>query len=113
MDILGITDFLQSIWDWISNGIYDFAKSAFVLLTKMAIISYYKMMLFLADVSFTAFQEILKSLKISQFVNSHYSGLSSGVKSLLSFFGIPEALNIIFSALGTRLTMRFVPFIGR
>ena len=106
-------DFFQWLWDWFSIGIYDFFKGAFVLLTKYAILAYYKSFIFLLDVSYTAFIEIVEALNISDFVKSNYSSLPENVKSALAFFGIPEALNVIFSAFGTRLTMRFVPFLGR
>ncbi|MFT0212899.1 DUF2523 family protein [Pseudomonas sp. F1_0610] len=108
-----ILEFIQAAWDWLYSGIYDFVVAAFVLLTKYFAIAYFKMQLFLLEIAYTAFSEIVDALKIGQFINSHYSKLDPEVRSGLSFFGIPEAFNIIFSACGTRLAMKFVPFIGR
>ncbi|HCF3450905.1 DUF2523 domain-containing protein, partial [Pseudomonas aeruginosa] len=32
---------------------------------------------------------------------------------LLAFFGLPDAVNMIFAAIGTRFSMSFIPFIGK
>lgn len=107
-----ILDFIQSVWDWLYVGIYDFVKSAFVLLTKMAINAYFTAIIFSAEVGYEVFSSYMSDIGISQVVQSNYSSLDSKLRSALSFFGIPEAFNIIISAIGTRFAMRFIPFIG-
>lgn len=105
--------FLQSAWDWIRQGIYEFTQEAFVVATKAAIYSYIQLCLFLIDVAFEVVQEIMADLNLSQYVESAYSAIPQSMRSTLEFFGIPQALTIIFAAIPTRLVMRFVPFIGR
>lgn len=105
--------FFQSIWDFMARGIYDFFKDALVVATKAAIYAYFSSLIILLDVSFTVARDLISSLGLSQAIQSGFNSLPQQVSSALSFFGIPQALNILFSALTTRFAMRFVPFIGR
>ncbi len=105
--------FFQYIWDFITNGIYDFVKDGLVVLTKAALWSWYKIQILALEVAYQAAREIVSDLGISQAVSQAYSGLPADVANAFSFFGIPQALNILFSALSTRFMLRFVPFIGR
>lgn len=111
--ITDFLEFLQSIWDWLYVGIYDFVKSAFVLLTKMAINAYFTVAIFSADVGYEVFSSLMNDIGVSDAVQSSYNSLDGKLRAALSFFGIPDALNIIVSAIGTRFAMRFIPFIGR
>ncbi|MNZ51724.1 hypothetical protein D3C78_695460 [compost metagenome] len=105
--------FFQYIWDWFRQGVYEFVQDAFVVATKVAIYSYIQMSLFLVDVAYEVVMDILADLNIAQYVESAYSSIPEAMRSVLEFFGIPQALTIIFAAIPTRLAMRFVPFIGR
>lgn len=108
-----IIAFFQSIWDFMQSGIYTFVRDMFVVGTKAAIYSYFTAMLFLVDVAFTTATDIINNLGIASAVKSAFSALPAPISSGLSYFGVPQALNIIFSALSTRFCMRFVPFLGR
>lgn len=108
-----ILQFFQSIWDWFYVGIYEFVKDAFVLATKMIIYGYVQGMIFVMEVGYEVFSEIMDEIGVSQQIEQMYGSLDADIKAAVGFFGIPDALNIIFSAIGTRWTMKFIPFIGR
>lgn len=110
--ITDILNFFQSVWDWVYVGIYEFTKSAFVLLTKYCIQAYLSGMIFVAEVGYEVFTELMKDVGVTQYVQSNYASLDVKLRSALSFFGIPEAVNMIVSAIGTRFSMRFIPLIG-
>ena len=105
--------FFQYIWDFLTTGIYDFAKEIMVIATKAALYSFIQMQIFALQVAYEAAQDIVSNIGITQQIRQMYSGLPGEVLSGLSFFGIPQALNILFSAFSTRFVLRFVPFIGR
>jgi hypothetical protein len=105
--------FLQWVWDFFTSGIYDFVKDGLVLLTKATIYSYIQIQILALEVAYETAQSILADIGVSNAVRQYWSGLPGEVASALSFFGIPQALNIIFSALSTRFVLKFVPFIGR
>lgn len=108
-----ILEFFQSIWDWFYVGIYEFVKDAFVLATKMIIYGYIQGMIFVLEVAYEVFAQIMDEIGVSQKIEQMYGSLDGDVRSMLGFFGIPDALNIIVSAIGTRWTMKFIPFVGR
>ncbi|MBD9675672.1 DUF2523 domain-containing protein [Pseudomonas sp. PDM18] len=105
--------FLQWIWNFLTQGIYDFIKDGFVVATQWAMYSALQGFLFLLDVSYTVARELIDSLGVSNMVRSMYATLPGPLAAALQFLGVPQALNIMFSALATRFCMRFVPFIGR
>lgn len=108
-----ITSFFQYIWDFLTTGIYEFVKDGLVVLTKAAIYSYVHIQILALEVAYEAAQSIMSDLGVAQAVRQRYAGLPADVVNVLSFFGIPQALNIIFSALSTRFVLKFVPFVGR
>jgi len=105
--------FFQFIWDFFSNGIYTFFKDAMVVATKASVYAWFKIQLFALEVAFKAAQGIVTDLGVSSAVKRYWGGLPGDVADALSFFGVPQALNILFSALSTRFVLRFVPVVGR
>jgi len=105
--------FFQYVWDFLTTGIYGLIKETMVILTKAALYSFIQMQIFALQVAYEAAQDIVGNIGVTQQIRQMYSGLPGEVLSGLSFFGIPQALNILFSAFSTRFVLRFVPFIGR
>jgi len=105
--------FFQYVWDFFTTGIYDLLKALLVIATKAALYSYIQMQIFALEVAYEAAQDVVNSIGVTQQIRQMYSGLPGEVLSGLSFFGIPQGLNILFSAFSTRFMLRFVPFIGR
>ena len=112
MDIPFLSDILawmQSLWDFLYSGVYDFVTDAFVLLTKMAIKGWFEMQLFVAEIGYKAFK-VVGGIGIGSRL---LLVLDGDLRSLLAFFGLPDAVNMIFAAIGTRFSMSFIPFIGK
>lgn len=108
-----ILSFFQWIWTFLSSGIYQFVKEVLVLLTKVALYSWLSVQIMALDVAYAAAQSILSDIGVSEAIRAKWAGLPAEIASTLSFFGIPQAMNIIFSALSTRFVLKFVPFLGR
>ena len=108
-----IISFFQWLWTFFAQGVYDFVKDGLVVATKAAMVGALQTFLLLIDVSFTVANDLIEGLGVGQLVRSMYAALPAPIASALSFFGVPQALNIIFVAAVTRFCMRFVPFIGR
>ncbi|THG82149.1 DUF2523 domain-containing protein [Pseudomonas sp. A-1] len=107
------TQFFQAGWDWINEGIYQLLKDFLVVLTKAAIYAYLKATVLCLEVAKEVVQDIFADLNFSSRVESAYNSIPSNVRSTLDFFGVPQAITVILSAIPTKLAMRFVPFIGR
>lgn len=105
--------FFQWIWNFLTSGIYEFVKESMVVLTKAAMYSFFQMQLFALEIAYEAAQDVVSDLGVADAVRNQYGQLPGDLTAVLSFFGVPQALNILFSALSTRFMLRFVPFIGR
>ena len=103
-----IVDLTKEIDDFRSTGIYQFFTKWFAEFVKWIMVAWYKTKLQALVFSWDIAQEILSSLDISNAINSAFSNLDSNVVSILSFFRIPEAINIVLSAYTTRLVMSFI-----
>ena len=64
---------MQSLWDFLYSGVYDFVTDAFVLLTKMAIKGWFEMQLFVAEIGYKAFKEVVGGIGIGSTITSYYS----------------------------------------
>ncbi|OLU32136.1 Head virion protein G6P [Pseudomonas sp. PA15(2017)] len=105
--------FFQWVWDFLTVGIYTFIKDGLVLLTKAAMYSWVQIQLLALEVAYETAQQVMGDLGVAEAVRQRYGALPGDLADTLQFFGIPQALNIIFSALSTRFALKFVPFIGR
>ncbi|HCA1452955.1 TPA: DUF2523 domain-containing protein [Klebsiella pneumoniae] len=104
--------FFQDIWNFMNSGIYEFFKGALVVVTKGLLYSYIKFKIMMLDVAYTVGQEIMQETGVTQQVNSAWSSLPANVRATLSFFNVPQGLTMIFSAIPTRIAMRFIPGSG-
>lgn len=62
--------------------------------------------------SYEMTQEFLASFNYQQHVASAWNAIPSTPRAILGFFKIPECVNILVSALGTKFVLKFVPFAG-
>jgi hypothetical protein len=103
-----IVDLRQQIEDFRSSGIYQFFTHWFAEFLKWWVVGWYKAKLQAITFSWDVAHEILSSLNLSTVVESAFSQLDSKVVSIISFFRIPEAINMILSAYVTRQVMTFI-----
>lgn len=108
-----VSTFFQDAWNWLYDGLYDFAKAFLVTATKAFVYGYLQAMLICLDIAYTAVQEILQETGILDKVQQTYNLIPVEVRNYLGFFNIPQGLGLIFSAIPTRWAMKFVPFFGR
>lgn len=106
-------DFINWLVAYITTGVYDFTVEVFSVLTKVIIYSYIQGLIFSYDVASDVVQDLSSDWGLTQQISSAYSAVPSKTRQILGFFGIPEALTIIASAVPVRLAMKFIPFFGR
>lgn len=103
-----IVDFRQELDDFRTSGIYKFFTQWFAEFIKWSMVGWFKFKLQALTFAWDVANEILTSLNLSQQIDLAFSALDSNVVSIISFFRIPEAINIILSAYTTRLVMTFI-----
>ena len=103
-----IVDFRQQFDDFRTFGIYKFFTQWFAEFIKWSMVGWFKFKLQSLTFAWDVASEILTSLNLSTVVESAFAQLDSKVVSIISFFRIPEAINMILSAYVTRLVMTFI-----
>lgn len=104
------SDYLTYLVFWLSEGIYDFIVSAFAwLIIKVEQFKWWwlkESLIFAWDIG----SQILKDLDISSKLNSAWSSLDSDTLKWLSFFRVPECINVLLNAGATRFVMARLGF---
>jgi hypothetical protein len=63
-------------------------------------------------VAFEITSEFLESFNYTDRINSAWSAIPAAPRQILSFLRVPDCVNLVVAALGTRFTLRFVPFLN-
>lgn len=109
LDIVdSIVDIRQQIEDFLSVGIYHFFIKWFAEFMKWFFVLWYKFKLFAITFAYDVAKEILDSINMSSMVEMAFISLDSKVMQIVTFFRIPEAINIILSAYTTRMVLTFI-----
>ncbi|PSF14799.1 MULTISPECIES: DUF2523 family protein [Marinobacter] len=99
-----IANFFDSIWIFFES-LSDFATDILVKVSAWYVIWVTKAKIYFVGFSWEVAQEVLNQLNISATINQYWGSIDSKVMGALTFFKIPEALNIILNAHLTRYVM--------
>lgn len=105
---VGLFDLVQTLVDFIKNGIYQFIVDVFAYIIvwwhKLKLMS----LIFMVQFSWDIASQIMQDLNITGFLNSMYAHLDNQILGVMLYFRIPEALNTILNAYLTRYIFRFL-----
>lgn len=110
LDIWSSVISLFDAWVWYLTHFPEFYESFIQYLMKW--FTYLTFWLF-EQAMYTAFtitQEFLASFNYKENVQSAWNSLPDTPRSILAYLRLPECLNIIISAIGTKFTLKFIPF---
>lgn len=93
------------IIQFIYAGIYDFVEEVMQELVAWIVIAKLQGMLFMMEFSWGVAKQIMINLNIGDYIQEGFSGLDPVLMGYLNFFRIPESINLIVQAIGTRLTL--------
>jgi beta-mannanase len=103
-----IIEFFDYIVTFITSGIYDLIVKWFAQFIISAQISMVKFKIFSLVFAWDVAKEIINQLSVSSYLQQAYNSLDSRIISLLNFFKIPDAINIILSARITKFVLKFM-----
>lgn len=103
-----IADFFNSILDFFKSGIYDFFKEWFASFVIWSTVAMIKAKVIVISFAWDVAQEVLTQLGISTYLSAAWAQLDNDLLNALTFFRIPEAVNIILSARTTRFVLNFM-----
>lgn len=102
-------EFLQSISDFFTTGIYTFFEEAAKYFVTTLLIWWVKSQIWGISFAWEVGQSLLSAFNVSSHISSAFGALSSEVMAGITFFRVPEAVNILLSAGATRFVLNMVP----
>lgn len=96
---------LQAISDWLDLGIFAFFAAFFKELVAWLVIAKIKIMIFTITFSWEVAKVIIFNLHLSNFIQTAWNSFDSITMGYLSFFKIPDCINVMVQAYITRLTL--------
>lgn len=102
-----IQQFFADIWD---KDIYPFVTKYIAESIKASVIASLTAKIAALQFSWDIAKDLLDSLNVSSQITAAWSMLDSRILQLLTFFRIPEGLNLLISASTTRFVYRFMGF---
>ena len=103
-----LTDFMDSILNWLEEGQFSFFEDLVAYIMVQLTIGKVTFMLWSIQFSWGVAQSVLDQLSIGSQIEAIWAATDSVVLSWLSFFKIPQALNMIMTAGTTKFVMRMV-----
>lgn len=102
-------EFLQSISDFFTTGIFQFFSDLWAYSVTQLIILYFKIQLEALKFSWGIAQGVISGMGVNNLIQNSWSGIPVDVQATLNFFRIPEAVNLLISAVVTRFVMSVIP----
>lgn len=101
-------DAIQYILDWLSTGIYVFFEEAFKEATAWYVVAVVKAKIYMVGFAWDVAKIVLENIGLSQFINTAWGSLNPKLIGYLTFFKMPEALNIVIQAYATRFVLTVI-----
>jgi hypothetical protein len=102
---------LMFLADWVANGIYNFFVELWAWFVIVATSFIITVTMFFGNLAWDISSVIISNLGLDAAINSAWASLDSDIAGILAAIRIPEAVMNIITALITKWTMRFVPFV--
>jgi hypothetical protein len=105
-----VVDVGDTVTQFISHGAYELLTKFVAWFIKWSTVAMWKAKLALLVFSWDVAREILISLHFQEYFSIAWGALDSQVVSMLQFFHVPQAVNLIASSFVTKYVLRFVGF---
>ncbi|MDD2770360.1 MAG: DUF2523 family protein [Methylococcus sp.] len=96
-------------WDWLNNGLYDFAQWAFAQYVEWYSIQLLKFKIAAVVFAWGAAKKILADLDLSAKLDLAFGLLPGPALNVLEALDIPQCLMLILTAVVTKFVLRFIP----
>jgi hypothetical protein len=106
-----IADLFDLVWDFVTQGIFDLVKDAIIWMMGKLMIFYFEAAAASVEFGWEIASGVVNDLNLSAEIIQAFGDLSPTSTQALAFFRIPECINTVLSALGTRFVLKFIPFV--
>lgn len=101
-------DAIQYFLDWTSTGIYEFTEQALKEATAWYVVGVVKAKIYMIGFAWDVAKIVLQNIGLSQFINATWGNLSPQLIGYLTFFKVPDALNVLIQAYVTRFVLNII-----
>lgn len=97
---------IVGIYDFVTTGIWDGAEQIYAYYVQWVVVAKIKTMTWAAGFAWGVAENILVNVGLSQMINDAWGQLDSVTMSYMTFFKLPEGINILLQAHLTRFVMK-------
>lgn len=108
----GVNKFFEEIMTFLKEGLYELLTDYLVFWTKNAIKASLSMTLWSMEIAYTVAQEFMAELGIVDAIAAAFNALDARTYQIAQFFKIPDLIELVISAYGTKFALNFIPVIG-
>jgi len=101
-------DFLIYINDWLESGQYTFFTSLTAHAVKSAILMKIQFLKMMIPFGWGVAKEVLTQLNVSDHIQSAWIILPTDIRTILTFFNVPEFINTVLTGFATRLVLKML-----
>lgn len=105
-----INNSAQDVYNFFHGGLYELLTKWTAWFIRWFVVGMFKAKIAALTFAYDVAQELITSMNLSAYLNNAYASLESRTLAALTFFRIPEAINIIISASVTKFVFRFLGF---
>lgn len=100
--------FFNDVSEFQNSGIYTFCTELFAQFVIYVTVAIIEFKIYAITFAWDVAKEVITQLNLSNSLTSAWSLIDSKTLQILSFFNIPDAINIIVSAKITKFVLRFL-----
>lgn len=108
-----VVDPISRLLKFFEDDIYQFFVDAFAYLVEQLTLGSIKFMIWSMQFGWDVAEQIILDLGLNDKLNQAWGLMDNDTISILSFFGIPEVVSILLSAIVTSYVLKFIPFSGK
>lgn len=101
-------EFFNYMLEMIKN-FSDNSDSFWERIVMWLVITYFELKIHVLEFSYSIASSLLAGLNISDLINNYWGGMDSSILGAVTYLRIPEAINMILSAMVTRFIMDLLP----
>lgn len=101
-----ILDAIVGIYEFVTTGIWEGIKFLFAYAVQWVVVAYIKLKAAMTVILWDVSKNILANLGVSDLIETYWGSLDPVLLDYLTFFKLPEALNIILQAHITKFGLR-------
>lgn len=100
-----LSDAFNAVTTFMNEDVYNFFADMFASLVQVYLLAVIESKLFFIQFSWDIAKNLMTNLGLSSLINSSWSSLDSTLLNYLTFFRIPEAINVLLQASITRFIL--------